>query len=116
MPREQKSGKIPYPEPFIDGVSPFIDDWLASMRIKLLVNTDWYPTELERMAYIFDRCGTEAKLYIRIQRNPQHIMAYTTAEEMFDILEKTFSKPKEDWEQKAQDEYYQLFQGARLFI
>ena len=86
------------------------------MRTKLLVNADWYPTELERMAYVFDRCGTEAKLYIRIRRNPQHTMAYITAEEMFDTLEKTFSKPKEDREQEAQDEYYQLFQGVRPFV
>ena len=116
MPREQKSGKMPYPEPLIDGVSPFINDWLASMRTKLLVNTDWYPMELERMAYIFDRCGTEAKPYVRIRRNPQHIIAYITAEEMFDTLKKTFSKPKEDREQEAQNEYYQLFQGARPFV
>ena len=107
---------MPYLEPFTDGVSPFINNWLASMRTKLLMNTDWYPTELERMAYIFNRCGTEAKSYIRIWRNPQHIMIYITAKEMFDILEKTFSKLKKDWEQEAQDEYYQLFQGVRLFI
>ena len=107
---------MPHPEPLIDGVSPFIDDWLASMRIKLLVNTDWYPMELERMAYVFDRYGTEAKPYVRIRRNPQHIMAYITAEEMFNTLEKTFSKPKEDREQEAQDEYYRLFQGVRPFI
>ena len=116
MPKEQKSGKMPHLEPLINGVSPFIDDWLTSMRTKLLVNADWYPTELERMAYVFDRCGTEAKPYVRIRRNPQHTMAYTTAEEMFDTLEKTFSKPKEDQEQEAQDEYYRLFQGARPFV
>ena len=61
------------------------------------------------MAYIFDRCGTEAKLYVRIRRNPQHIMAYITAEEMFNTLKKTFFKLKEDWEQETQDKYYQLF-------
>ena len=43
-------------------------------------------------------------------------MAYITAEEMFDILEKTFSRPKEDWEQEANDEYYCLYQGFRPFV
>ena len=62
------------------------------------MNTNWYSMELERMAYVFDRCGTEVKPYIRIWRNPQHIMAYIIAEEIFDILEKTFSKLKKDWE------------------
>ena len=60
------------------------------------------------MAYIFNQCGTEAKLYIRVRRNPKHAMAYITAEEMFDILEKTFFRPKKDWEQKANDKYYRL--------
>ena len=109
MPKEQKLGKMPYSESLINEVSPFIDDWLVSIRTKLLMNTDWYPIELKRMAYVFDRCGTEVKPYIRIQRNPQHIIAYIIIEEIFDILEKTFSKPKENREQEAQNKYYRLF-------
>ena len=43
-------------------------------------------------------------------------MTYITAEEMFDILEKIFFRPKEDWEQEANNEYYHLYQGFRPFI
>ena len=68
------------------------------------------------MAYIFDRCGIEAKPYIRVRRNPKHAITYITAEEIFDILEKTFSRPKEDQEQEANDEYYRLYQGSRPFV
>ena len=116
MPKDQKSGKMPHPDPLMDGVSPFINDWLETMRTKLSVNADWYPIEQERMAYVFDQCGTEAKPYIRVRRNPKHAIAYITAEEMFNTLEKTFSRPKEDREQEASDEYYRLYQGSRPFI
>ena len=61
------------------------------------------------MAYIFDWCGTKAKLYIRVRRNPKHVMAYIIIEEIFNILEKTFSRPKKDWEQEASDKYYCLY-------
>ena len=61
------------------------------------------------MAYIFNQCGIEAKPYIRVRRNPKHIMAYITAKEMFDILEKIFSRSKEDWEQEANNKYYHLY-------
>ena len=43
-------------------------------------------------------------------------MAYITAEEMFNTLEKTFSRPKEDWEQEANNKYYHLYQGSRPFV
>ena len=36
-------------------------------------------------------------------------MAYITAEKIFDILEKIFSRSKEDREQEASDEYYRLY-------
>ena len=45
MPKDQKSGKMPHPDPLTDGVSPFIDDWLETIRTKLSVNADWYPTK-----------------------------------------------------------------------
>ena len=61
------------------------------------------------MAYVFDWCGIKAKPYIKIRRNPKHIIAYIIAEEMFDILEKIFSRLKEDWEQEANNEYYRLY-------
>ena len=61
------------------------------------------------MAYIFDRYRTKAKSYIRVRRNPKYAIVYITAEEMFDILEKTFSRPKKDQEQEANDEYYRLY-------
>ena len=61
------------------------------------------------MAYVFDWYRTEAKLYIRVRRNSKHIMAYITAEKIFDILEKTFSRFREDREQEASNEYYHLY-------
>ena len=48
------------------------------------------------MAYIFNQYKIEVKSYIRIRRNPKYIITYITTEEMFNILEKIFSKPKED--------------------
>ena len=61
------------------------------------------------MAYIFNWCEIEAKPNIRVRRNLKYIITYITAEEIFDTLEKTFFRLKEDQEQEANNKYYRLY-------
>ncbi|THC88955.1 hypothetical protein EYZ11_011595 [Aspergillus tanneri] len=47
-----KSAKIPDPPPLSSGKDPKFKDWLAQIKSKIAANTDYYPTEVIKIAYV----------------------------------------------------------------
>jgi uncharacterized protein DUF4939 len=67
--RMTKSEKIPDPEPF-DGKRSELAPFIASLRLKLLMNRDRFPTVQERLTYAFSRLAGNAR---------NQILPYVTA-------------------------------------
>ena len=50
--RHKKSMKLPNPEPLTDGITPLIDDFVATIKNILTANADYYLTTASRIAFI----------------------------------------------------------------
>ena len=50
--RYKKSTKLPNPESLIDGITPLIDDFVATIKNILTTNADYYLTTASRIAFM----------------------------------------------------------------
>ena len=67
-----------------------IDMWKSKMVKKLTANTDHYPTEALRMAYINSCVDREAYKYLAARSRIGAQKPFAMAEEMFEILQKAY--------------------------
>ena len=112
---QKKSTKLPPPQPLVDGVNPFIDDWTASIRNILVANADHYPTPAAQIAYVEGLVHLPAKQYIRDQLKPDHPQAFQNAEQVLSVLQKRLGKSREVIENEAKKQMRKCFQGKRPF-
>lgn len=105
-PTTAKSGNIADPKPLSDGKNPRFEDWSMAMQRKLITNADRYPTEYDKLTYIFSRCEGLAQRTIFPRMGPESASPYDTAEDCFKHLRVAFSDPNR--ELKAQRKYRDL--------
>jgi hypothetical protein len=79
----RKSTKIVDPELLDDSKDSKFEHWLSRMRNKLKSNTDYFPTEDLRMAYVEGQTKGAAVRHIYPRMQQDHPEAYKTAEEIF---------------------------------
>lgn len=86
-----KTAAHPDPEVF-DGSHPkLLHSFLTDMIIKLKANSDWYPNEQDKMAYLFSRLGGKAKgQVIGGVSTEDGSFTYTSYSAMVQILKQAF--------------------------
>ena len=110
---KKKSMKLPDPPIFTDGKDISIDHWLTKMRSKLAANDDHMPTEVLKKAYVENRVGGEAMRHLEPRLRKGAIRPFTTAEEMFDQLERIYGDPNR--KRTAMNNFRTLKQGSKDF-
>ena len=110
---KKKSMKLPDPPIFTDGKEISIDHWLTKMRSKLAANDDHMPTEVLKKAYVENQVGGEAMGHLEPRLRKGAIRPFTTAEEMFDQLERIYGDPNR--KRTAMNNFRSLKQGSKDF-
>jgi hypothetical protein len=89
----KKSTKLPDPPVLTDGKNPEFEDWLSRMKNKLAANADHYSTEALRTAYVENRTAGDAAKHLAPRLREGAANKFTTADEMFKLLETVFLDP-----------------------
>ena len=82
----KKSTKLLNPEPLTDGITPLIDDFVATIKNILTINTNHYLTAASRIAFIKSQVRNPAKGYICERLKTIHLKAFQDASEVLDTL------------------------------
>ena len=98
------------PDPLDDGLDPTFASWSKLLHGELIQHGYWYPTEAERMAFVFRITKGKARGHLETLYLSDHPMAFQTAEEMVEHLADCFEEL--DQQADARDRYAQLRQGA----
>jgi len=110
---EKRSTKLPDAPILTDGKEPQFTAWLIQIQGKLEANADHYPSEALKISYITTRCGGLAASNIQPRLRRDAARPFRTAEEVLDVLERTFGDPFR--KRTARNEFRNLKQGNRDF-
>jgi hypothetical protein len=88
-----KSAKIPDPPLLTDGNEPTFESWKLQLRGKLRVNSDHFPSDEARMAYVFGRTGGDAQKHLRPRYDEDSDDPYLSDKEMIDHLASIYEDP-----------------------
>ena len=80
------SKKRPDPPIFTDDVDPTFESWKIQMQVKLRANADHYPTEEDKMEYIFSRTGGDAQKHLLSKFDEDSPIRFISAREMLQYL------------------------------
>jgi hypothetical protein len=108
-PAEKKrSPKHNDPGQLDDGTSPTYNAWYILLEGKLEANADWWPTERQRINYVFSQTTGKAQDHLEPRMSRKSPDRWTSVEEMLDHLDIVFR----DYFQKetASDKYARLIQ------
>jgi len=109
QPRHSKrSPKRDDPDKLNDGVSPTYTSWSILMDGKLSANADWWPTEWDRIHYVFSRTEGKAQSHLEPRMNRASLNCWATVDEMLDHLDIILRNPFE--KEEAEDEFTCLSQ------
>jgi Zinc knuckle len=100
------SKKRPDPPVFTDGVDPTFESWRIQIQAKLRANADHYPTEEDKMEYVFSRTGGDAQKHLLPRFNEDSPVRFTSAKEMLQHLASIYVNPNKV--RDAQYEYRRL--------
>jgi hypothetical protein len=100
------SKKRPDPPIFTDGVDPTFESWKIQMQAKLRANTDHYPTEEDKMEYVFSRTLGDAQKHLLPRFDEDSPMRFTSFREMLQHLASIYVNPNKV--RDAQYEYRHL--------
>ena len=98
------------PDPLDDGIDPTFASWSKLLHGELLQHGHWYPTEAERMAFVFRNTKGKARGHLETLYLSDHPMVFQTAEEMVEHLADCFEEL--DKQADARDRYALLQQGT----
>jgi hypothetical protein len=76
------SKKRPDPKELSDGVDPTFESWRILIRGKLRANADHFPTEEDKMEYVFGRTTGKAQKHLLPRFDKDSPTRFTTADEM----------------------------------
>jgi hypothetical protein len=107
-----RSQKIPDPDRF-NGDRDKLENFRLMMILKLKGNEDWYPTEQDRLRYIFSRLEGAAQQQVISRVRLDGSIEITSTEELWTILERAFGDP--DRKGTAQRTVQNLRQRNREF-
>ena len=107
------STKLPDPPVFsgTNGHVPF-DDWKIKIQDKLTYNSDHYPGEGFKVAYIMARLSGEASKHISLKRRQR---SDHTCKELLDLLSDLYETPLSVIYKENSHTYHHLKQGNRPF-
>ncbi len=91
--KKLRSESLPHPNPFTGSDKSKYDDWKTTMRIKLNINVDHFPTRKEKIAYVRSRVKDLAARQLRARFQVNSPIAYTTIEEIFTDMDKYYDDP-----------------------
>ena len=100
-----QTNRTPLTDPLNDGKDPTFRQWKASIRDRLEVNSEQYPTERSRKALVWGMTKGLARNYLE----PQYLSdtaTFATAEEMVDLLASYFLTGTES--ETARNEFHDL--------
>ena len=111
--RTRRLIKLPDPLVLIDGKDPNYNLWARRIKSKLEANTDYYPIEKLRMAYLSTRVKGTASLHLAPRMRDDAKNPFNTAEKIIKILKKVFGNPNR--RQTAINDYRKLYQRNNPF-
>jgi zinc knuckle protein len=98
--------KIPDPPLLSDGKDPDFDSWMMAMHRKMRASAAMLPTEDYRMIYVASRTTGDAERYLAPRLRANAVDPFTTAQQMFDHLEKIYGNPNRAM--KAAEDFHDL--------
>jgi hypothetical protein len=109
QPRHSKrSPKRDDPDRLDDGTSPTYTSWCILLEGKLSANADWWPTEWDRIHYVFSRTEGKAQSHLAPRMSRTSPNRWTTVDEVLDHLDIVLRNHFE--KEQAGDEYARLTQ------
>ena len=105
---EKRSPKHTEPGELDDGTSPTYIAWRALMRGKLTNNADWWPTEQERIYYVFSKTKGEAQGHLEPRIDEDCGNPWQSVDEIFEYLNTIYRDYFEA--ERAENEFYILEQ------
>jgi hypothetical protein len=106
--RLHRSAKISDPPVLTDGVNPTFDNWKIQLQDKLKVNTDHFPTEEARKAFVFACTGGDAQTHLRPRYSDDSVDPFLLAKDMIGYLASIYKDPY-----KVQNARYD-YKGLRM--
>ena len=100
------SKKRPDPPVFTNGIDPTFESWRIQMQAKLRANTDHYPTEEDKMEYLFSRTLGDAQKHLLPRFDEDSPIRFASFREMLQHLASIYVNPNKV--RDAQYEYRRL--------
>jgi hypothetical protein len=104
------SKKRPDPKELSDGVDPTFESWRILIKGKLRTNADHFPTEQDKMDYVFGRTAGKAQKHLLPRFDEDSPARFTTATEMIQHLAPLYVNPNKV--RDARYDYGKLFMKA----
>ena len=87
------SKKRPDPKELSDGTDPTFESWRILVRGKLRANADHFPTDEDKMDYVFGRTTGKAQKHLLPRFDEDSPARFTTADEMIQYLAARYINP-----------------------
>lgn len=108
------SKKRPDPPIITNGVDPVFESWKIQMQAKLRANADHFPTEEDKMEYVFSRTLGDAQKHLLPRFDEDSPIRFTSTKEMFQHLAAIYVNPNKV--RDAQFKYHRLqMQASHTF-
>jgi Zinc knuckle len=104
------SKKRPDPPVFTNGIDPTFESWKIQMQAKLRANADHYPTEEDKMEYLFSRTLSDAQRHLLPRFDEDSPIRFVSFREMLQYLASIYVNPNKV--RDAQYEYRRLRMGT----
>lgn len=88
-----KSEKLPDPDPFTGSDRAALRSFIASIRMKMSINADRYPTEVARTSYLYGRLKDSAQALFLPHVQADGTLAFDEMEQMLKHLELAYGDP-----------------------
>ena len=86
-----------------DGKDPDFDDWYTKIRGKLRINAEQFPSEQDKIDYVYSRTKGDAMKHLSTHMYKGSTMLFTKVQEVFDLLKSIYHDPNHT--QKAHQDY-----------
>ena len=100
------SKKRPDPPVFTDGADPTFESWKIQMQAKLRANADHFPSEEDKMEYLFSRTSGDAQKHLLPRFDEDSPVRFTSIKDMVKHLASIYINPNKV--RDAQYEYRRL--------
>jgi hypothetical protein len=106
-PESSRSTKFPDPPMLSDGKNPRFEDWYTKIKHKLQANSDHYPDEQSKIAYIYSRTEGDAAQHL-FPRMRDDATPFSSVQDVYDLLKSIYLDPNHVRNARAE------FRGLRM--